>query len=187
MRSDRLILLALALLILTWSPAQGAIEVPLTDDAYVDSNSPTTNFGTSAFLLASSGRYWSFLRFDLGTLPFGVTGADVQRAQLKLWVDQLTAAGEFYVGDAADPWDETTVTFDTRPSVPSFVTDNEVTRRRTFVVIDVTIYVKNWLDGVQDNHGFALVTPGLTGVTLRFDSKENTGTAHEPVLAVELN
>ncbi|MGZ3512940.1 MAG: DNRLRE domain-containing protein, partial [Thermodesulfobacteriota bacterium] len=68
-----------------------AVEAILADDAYTYSGSKTTRYGAQAILSvrgAAGGTTLkkSFLKFDFSTLPAGTTGADVQKATLKLYV-----------------------------------------------------------------------------------------------------
>src|SRR5205807_1694087 len=64
------------------------------------------------------------------------------------------------------------------------VTGVPVSSVQTFVVIDVTQLIKDWLDGLPNN-GIALVG-NSTSLSAQFDSKENGNTSHESQLEVSL-
>src|SRR5262245_36465015 len=57
--------------------------------------------------------------------------------------------------------------------------------RHGFLIVDVTPAVRAWLDGALENHGLVL-SANPAGVSVEFDSKENTGTSHEPQLEITL-
>src|SRR5262249_59961728 len=57
--------------------------------------------------------------------------------------------------------------------------------RNTFVLVDLTDLVRDWLDRVLENNGVVL-QPNAAGIAVAFDSKENTGTSHEPQLEITL-
>src|SRR5262249_4102023 len=55
----------------------------------------------------------------------------------------------------------------------------------TFITIDVTRAVRDWVDGVTANEGLAIV-PGAGAVMVHFDSKESRTASHEPRLEIAL-
>src|SRR5205814_1868611 len=57
-----------------------------------------------------------------------------------------------------------------------------VSSESSFVVIDVTQVVKDWLNGVLPNNGIVLVPSAGSSVDTEFDSKEDKDTSHEPRL-----
>src|ERR1035441_3412029 len=72
-------------------------EITPSDDAYVNSAAPSTNYGSSASLNLSSGADTGFIRFDLTAVPARSTGASIAKATLKLYVHTVTTAGSFNV------------------------------------------------------------------------------------------
>jgi Collagen triple helix repeat (20 copies) len=178
-----MILLGTAALLLCPSPAL-AVQAILTDDAYTSPVSPNTNFGADQNVRVGVNPT-SFLRFDFSTLP-SVTGADVQKATLTIFVNHVATAGSFDVKLATSAWDEASITANTVPSltatsvpsVPVALTDTNA-----FLTIDVTDLVKGWLDTPASNFGVALV---FAGARFRFDSKENTASSHSAHLDVVL-
>src|SRR5205823_800477 len=119
--------------------------------------------------------------------PSPLTGADVDKASLILFVDGLGASGSIDVRQVTSAWDEGTISGTSEPTIGSTVTTFTPTAARKFVVIDITTLVQAWLDTPTTNHGIALAptTPG-GGVSVSFDSKENGQTSHDPALEVTL-
>jgi Collagen triple helix repeat (20 copies) len=172
------------------SPARAALAT-LTDDAYTSGAQRTQNFGSAPVLtLQGPGPATArvYLRFDLSTLPAGTRGPDVGRALLRLWVNSVTKGGMFDVHTVKGGWTEGAITAATAPppgrdevtGVPVTLRD-----RNTFVLVDLTDLVRDWLDRVLENNGVVL-QPNAAGIAVAFDSKENTGTSHEPQLEITL-
>jgi hypothetical protein len=179
--------IALTLVVLPSSAA----SVILTDDAHVASAQRTQNFGGAASLsLQGPGAAATrvYLRFDLSSLPAGTRGVDVGRATLRLWVNQVTKGGMLDVFTVKGGWTEGAITFAAAPpqgrdeliGVPITTRD-----RNTFLLVDLTDLVRDWLDRVLENNGIVLV-PNAAGIGVQFDSKENTATSHEPQLEIAL-
>ena len=95
-----------------------------TDDAYVDSAAPNTNFGASLNLYAgdrtpaAGGTCWSFVQFDLGALPPGV---EILNAEL--WLQQHEKYGSPTVQVTVDchhvvapGWSEAAITWNAPPA-----------------------------------------------------------------------
>lgn len=159
----------------------------LKDDAYTQTSTPNQNFGGNANLRVASG-ITSHLKFDLATLPSGITGSDISKVTLRLWVNTVTTAGSFDVRRVIGVWNEGTVTSSTAPTLGSIdATGVAITVQddASFVTVDLTPLVRDWLDGMLANNGFALVANAST-TNIRFDSKENGQTSHEPKLEVIL-
>lgn len=163
-----------------------AVELRLTDDARTSSATTAQrdqNFGTNANLRVHSTAN-SYIKFDFSTLPAGMAGSDVAKATLKLWADSLTAAGSFDVRRVNAAWTEENITWNNQPTPGATDGTGTVGEVFSFIVVDVTQLVKDWLDGVQANYGLALVALGSTDVT--FDSKEDPQRGHEPQLELVL-
>lgn len=159
-------------------------DPPVSDDAYIDFNNPASNFGSSGRLLADQSRFQVYVKFDLDAAPPVGT---LVRADLYFWVDAHLGSGEFLVGAVLDPWDEETVTATAPPTFAAVLTSPTVSEGESFVVTEVTAFVQDWLDGTTDNNGFILEIPAPTVLTMRLDSKENTGTGHEPKLLIHMD
>jgi hypothetical protein len=165
-----------------------ALQVTLTDDAFTNSAQPNATSGTNAQLFVSGTRN-SYLKFDLSTLPGGTQGIAIQRAILKLWVNQVTTAGAFDVYPVSGVWTEEALTANGAPPVgPVAVAGVSVATTQTgmFVPVDITALVRGWRESPSSNQGIALL-PAPGGISIRVDSKENTGTSHGPQLDVVFN
>jgi len=168
-----------------------AVLARLTDDAHVSLSARTSNFGSAPTLLVqgpgpSAGT--TYVRFDLTTLPAGTGGANVVRAVLRLWISRVVRGGMLDLHSVRASWSEETLTAANAPGLdPGEVTGITVSPpdRYRFLIVDVTPLVRRWLDGALENHGLAL-TANAAGVAVEFDSKENTGTSHEPELEITL-
>jgi len=170
---------ALALAALMLSPGRAlAVQAVLTDDAYTSMSAPTSNFGTSGDLLINASQR-TFLRFDFSTLP-SVTGADVRKATLTVFLSSVSAAGSFSVKLVTGAWDEGTITQNTiPPKVATTIPSIHVltTDAGSFATIDITSLVQGWLDTPASNFGLALVPVDSLQITL--NSKENTAESHQ--------
>jgi hypothetical protein len=168
-------------------PQARAADAPLKADAYVTSAMPNQNNGTATTIRVATGIN-ALLRFDLSTLPAGTTGADIARANLRLAVNGAPTAGSINVRAILVAWPETSVAFNNAPALgsiyyaafPIIAQDAD-----NFVWIDVTTLVRDWVNGTLANNGLALVANTST-VNVRFDSRENQQTSHQPSLDVIL-
>ena len=129
--------------------------------------------------------YRGFARFDLSALP---SGLPVTKASLRLWPNLVTTEGNIDVVAILDPWEEATLTAITAPSLSQPVTDFTVRKAdlKTYVNVDITELVKDWVSQAIPNHGLALLGQPGTPVNARFDSKENLQTSHPMELEVML-
>ena len=87
-------------------------------DASVYSGSPAKNFASDPTLVAdNSPKTKTFMRFDVT----GLTGAPIA-VRLRVWVTNASSNGP-EVRPLTSPWEESTVTYTTRPSVGGVVAD----------------------------------------------------------------
>ena len=185
-------LLLSAMLLLLPSLSFG-LQALLADDSYTSSSSGASNFGKRINLLVQgspggpSGKR-SFLKFDLSELPDGTTGSHVGKATLRLFVNKVTKAGSFDVVRVAGDWDESSITDNTAPAPGSVEAEGvsvEVEDVNSYIKVDLTNLVKDWMDGVVANNGIAIV-PNMEGIDVSFDSKENKASSHEASLSIAL-
>ena len=168
-----------------------AVEATLTDDAYTSSGSATRNFGATSSVLVTgpitnAKAATGFLKFDLSSLPAGTPSGEVVEAILRLWVNRVSAPGSFNVYQVAGPWTEEGITKASTPPLGTVeATAVPVTSVSSFVTVDLTDLVKDWIDGVVPNDGIALA-PSTDAISVQFDSKENTTSSHEPKLEITL-
>jgi hypothetical protein len=171
-----------------------AYEATLSDDASTIANAPAENTGLQEVISVrlpanAAKRRVGYVKFDLaGTTPAGITGAQVARANLRLFVQDVKAAGSFDVVRVLSAWTEDNISAGNAPALGAAVVSGvriTTAAPRTFITIDVTAAVRDWLNGVSPNNGLALV-PAAVGTSVAFDSKESTTTSHEAVLDIVL-
>ena len=167
-------------------------EAFLTDDATLIAAQPTGAKGWSQTTLRVIGPAGdravkeTFLKFDLSTLPPGITGSNIVKATLVLGVDKVVGNGSFDVATVGGTWNESTVSWATAPPIIGVEVTGVVPAQNQFVTVDLTELVKDWVDGVIGNNGIALV-PNGSRVNVEFDSKENRRTGHQARLIVDTN
>jgi hypothetical protein len=172
-----------AVILLGWLSAAYAQVTP-TDDAYVNSAAPTTNYGAAATLNLQSAADTSFIRFDLTSVPAAYSGASIAKATLKLYVNTVTTGGSFNVDLVNGTWAEKTITYNLQPAIGAAIDSSiplTTASKGAFIEIDITPAVADWLNG-SPNDGIALVANSPLVAT--FDSKENVGASHPPEIDI---
>ncbi len=155
-----------------------------SDDSYVNSAAPTTNYGSAKTLDLSSAADTIFIRFDLTAVPSGYTGSSIAKATLKLYVDSVTKAGSFNVDLVNGTWTEKTIDYSNEPALGATIAASvplTTTNKLDYVEVDITPAVVDWLNGTA-NDGIALVANSPLVAT--FDSKEATTTSHPAELDI---
>jgi hypothetical protein len=183
-------------------PRAGAVEALLLQDTYVDNGTTggkpppnASNYGSGMDLrvFKGNGRLGrAFLKFSLATLPPGTVASDVTHARLRFWVNSnSTVAGSIALSPVTAAWDEYTLKDNTTGSLTfgaPKLSELPVTSVSNFVSIDVTDWVKRWLDGSLVNEGIEVeASTTTTLLNLAFDSKESNQTSHEPRLEIALS
>ena len=164
----------------------------LTDDAHTSPNAQlqaANHDGNGSEMIVAgraAGQATAYVKFSVTSgLPDGTTEEQVAKATLKLYVSGLSVASALTVARVTGAWTEHSLTPDTvltlTPEVPGIV----LTRAQTFVTIDLTQLVRDWISGRQPNDGLALVAAS-DGSFISFDTKESPFTSHEPALEIAL-
>ncbi|MGA2961835.1 MAG: DNRLRE domain-containing protein [Candidatus Korobacteraceae bacterium] len=176
--------IATLLLLVSAASAQSA---PPVGDTIVDSSNPSTNFGSAPNLAVGSGQS-SLIQFDLSVLPAGLTASQISKASLRLFVNDVITSGGIDVSPVTSAWSESAVTYNTAPTVGAPVVSNvPVSTTNTFLVIDITSTVQQWITSPAQNFGVEITNAAAQpSTTVLFDSKESTLTSHEPELEIEL-
>jgi hypothetical protein len=178
----------------------------VTDDAFVSTNSTTqlVNLNGQGIVLvvagssatvgsAQVGTTKAYIKFQLqSSLPPNVAAANVQKATLKLFLSPATSpSGTIDIYPVTSAWTESTLNPSSPPAIAStaFATGVAVGKANSFLVVDVTQLVKEWLNGPSNggiaNDGIALVGDTSSSYVV-FDSKEGIVTSHEPRLEIVL-
>lgn len=167
----------------------GGGDSVLAGDSYISPTSLTKNNGAAATLKLRGDGSLVLLKFDLVGVPLGTTGAQIESARIGIFINKVSASGAFDVRRVTSGWNELTVTGLTAPTLGA--TDAAAVQvgasdKLEFITIDVTQLVRDWVDGVQQNHGVALATVAGSPINIEIDSKENAKTAHEPSLQLQI-
>jgi hypothetical protein len=162
-----------------------AQSVPLTQDSYFIPGSGT-NFGTATTInVGGPNATKALAQFDLSVLPAGTVSTSIAKATLTLFVNKLGAGGAINFSEATGNWAELTVSGVGSPTAgTSIKTGVTVAASNSYLAVDVTQAVKDWLSGTT-NRGF-IITPNDGTVNVAFDSKESTTTSHPATLAITL-
>jgi hypothetical protein len=162
--------------------------LPTLGDSFFASGS-ASNFGTSPTInVGGAGAYEGLIQFDTSALPSVITGASVEKASLTLFVSKVGTAGAVNINAANGAWTESAVNGSNAPSLGMSVASAVlVTTADSYITVDATALVKDWLDGVITNSGIILtVDPSSPGTSVFFDSKESSSTSHPAFLQVIL-
>src|SRR5262245_46067775 len=91
------------------APSSFAHSLNVAVDAYVSSSSPGSHFGsvTTVQVKNTGATLRAFVRFDLSSLS---SGAPIDKASLRLWVQNLGTAGTIDIVPVLSAWQESTIT-----------------------------------------------------------------------------
>lgn len=190
-----------------WRTASGYSSLLTTDtisanmDSYMYELNPTTNYGSSTAIIVGYGtggqRYHSIVSFDLSTIT-SLQNHQITSAVLKLRC--LSDNGqnlEMQVYSVYASWAEMEVTWNQRLSGVlwnEFGGDKGKMAGRvhmvsgsSFIYVDVTDVVRDWVKNRYDNYGFLLiplyVTASIYPTSFVFQAIEHVGT-NEPKLVI---
>lgn len=190
---------ALAVTEYTGTPDQAADEIfesgtftlKASQDAYVDSSNPDTNYGSEEELYIRSTigtlKQLTFMEFDLGALPAGLTIENVYLCLAQTAYSAIGYSGK--VVAASGSWDEDTVTWNTMPDInwPSETDYSDLvplSRKKTQQIL-LNAAGKSAVETVYGSAGtitLALEKNDATGdAWMKFDSRQG---ANAPYLKV---
>jgi hypothetical protein len=174
----RVLLLAVSLVSLLH-----AADPALVGDVYISSGSSGSNFnsGVAAQKLVISSGNTALVQFDLSSYP---TNSVVSAAYLRLFQDQVTTGGTLSFALVTQPWNENSVTYNTRPNIGMPFATAATGTVNTYVLVNVTTQVQNWITTPSSNNGLAIT--GVTNTTVSLDTKENTATSHPAALLIDI-
>ena len=170
----------------TWlaGSARGSTQtLYATQDCYVRSTDPNTNYNTGYLYVGSlplPRDYVTFIKFDVSTIPAGST---INSATLSF---ACTTNGNydyefFNVYELSSSWTETGATWNNGPSwwtTPYSQIYGGDPGTPVWLDWDVTDLVDDWVNGSRTNYGFAVMMQGnfFQGLNARleFHSSENT-------------
>jgi len=180
----------LPLAVMCMAVTAAEIELNPIMDTYVYAVHPDSVLGNHPnFSIISDGPTPDAMPLIQFEFPPDMMGKTVQEATLYLYVlDNLNfAQGELEVLQAADPWDEGTVTWNSRPGEERTFASHALLPSHTgeWFQADVTLIVQHWLLGVFPNYGFYIGASDQGKlVTAGFASREHADADLHPRLHV---
>jgi hypothetical protein len=152
-------------------PPTGTATVTPTADAYVNSSSPSTNYGSSSQLrVDGSPVVKSYLRFAVQ----GLSGP-VVKATLRVYANSSLSGGYSAYRVADNAWSERTINAGNAPPLSSLIGTSGQVAAGTWTSVDVTSYVTG-------NGTFSLALASTNATALSLASRES---ANAPRLVVE--
>jgi hypothetical protein len=177
-RTKKLIVLVLGLVLVsslsikTVNAQAGQITLNVTDDTYVDSSNPNSNYGGQKYLQIENWQYVGtsyhcivWLKFDLSSVP---SGAVVNMATLQLYTESVSETYNVHAYSCSDnSWTELTITYANMPSISSPSMDlqavGSASQWYNWSVVDAVKNALNSnseavtivLDDPSSSHGFA--------------------------------
>ncbi|KJV06324.1 DNRLRE domain-containing protein [Methylocucumis oryzae] len=151
-----------------------------------DSHIASANAGT-AIGISISPTSKGLLKFDLAALPEGITGKDIAKATLVFFAKTVAASGKIQASPVLDAWDEATITTALAPKIGAPIDKSAIINRgNTYVALDVTQLVLDWVDNPISNNGLALAPLASSTTTFTLDSKEAIQTSHAAFIDITL-
>jgi hypothetical protein len=100
------LLLVLIIFLLLWVPSIQAHTVHVANDTYNNSGMANSVNGMSdnIFIRDANGIRQGYARSDLTTSPSGITGADIKKATLCLFVNDVNSAGNIDIHRVTAAW-----------------------------------------------------------------------------------
>ncbi len=163
-----------ALSVLCMSVRAAELELPLTDDAWINGNAATTNYGAATTLnVHNYGPKFSLVRFDAST----IAGKTVTKARLTIFVGSVGAPGQLTIYPVVSSWNEGTVTWTLQPPTEANAVasiDLTTAMGGSVFAIDVTSVAQRWASGALADAGFLLAT--VSPIKAVLQSKERVPT-----------
>jgi len=157
---------------ITLIPSSAATTTTLKPvvDAYVKSDSPSTNYGTGTTIrVDGSPTVNSYVRFNVANLS-GITSA-----KLRIYANTASPAGITAKTVANDSWSETDLTYNNAPAMGTSLGTSAAVTSTTWISFDVTSYVTG-----NGTFSFGVSTPGSTAISL--GSRESGANAPQLVI-----
>jgi hypothetical protein len=162
-------------------------------DANIWIGVPNTNLGNYEYLTVNEAPFDPSLLQNFGLIEFdlsSLTGSSVVSAKLTLFQEFTDAAGAvFDLFRNTSPWDEHTVTWNTRPSIDS---TRVASLQLDFIPSiyrdwDVTAVVQGWVSGLYPNYGLTIARTDASNPLAWFASSDHAVAADRPMLTLEIS
>ena len=190
MRRPKALIGVLTTLLCLGTGVAHAITLHVTDDTFIQKESPNVQSGSVASLQVDNRNlnkeHITYALFDLSLVP---SDAVLDKAVLRFFVNKVTQAGTMQILVVTRPWAEKTLTWNTASPAsaadPAVKTSIVQADADSYITIDITHVVQQWVNDPQTNLGLALrgESPALN---IALDSKESTSTSHPMELEVVL-
>ncbi len=157
----------------TPTPGSGSLTVTAGADTYVNSASPTSNYGSNTALRvdASPDELRSYIKFNVQGLPGPVT-----KATLRIFANSGSSTGISVRSVADTAWDEMAMTYSSAPAMSTSITGSSgAFTLGTWVSIDITPLVQG--NGVVS---IAVTTTSSTQINLA--SRESGANAPQLII-----
>ena len=145
------------------------IQLPLTDDAWVNGNNTTTNFGDQTTVFVHNfGPKEGLIKFDTSS----IAGQNVTSATLKLFIASIRTEGQLSLYAVNGDWTEDTVTWANQPGFGDMLAGIVLNpgNAGSTVELPLDLVVSQWADGSRPNFGIQLVT--TAGIRTFIGAKE---------------
>lgn len=153
-------------------PASSGFTFVPSADTYVDSSSPSANYGSLTTLRGDgSPVVSSYLRFDVQGLSGTAT-----RATLRIFANSASSGGYEIRSVNDNAWTESTLTYNSAPTVGSSLGSSGSFNAGVWTSVDITPYIAG-----NGTYNLTLTVPGSTAIS--FASREAGNNA--PQLVVE--
>jgi hypothetical protein len=133
--------------------------LPVQADTWINQSLPSNNYGSDTILSVDGGSsaHHALLKFDTSSLPSSLV---VISASLELYseinlLNAPEAATDIYADAVIGPWDETTVTWNSKPLTQT-MGDPASAYAIGWMRWDVSNIVRGWYSGTISNHGIQL-------------------------------
>jgi hypothetical protein len=169
-----------------------AATAPIAADSYISSKNPYHRHGAAKTLFVGD-RNSTLLRFNILSLPNGVTGSQISKATLRVWVRSTNQQdGSLSLWAVSDNWNEALVNFTNAPNIgnPGYLIAEASTSTGTgWLTIDVTTWFRELLDNPSETPAAILINPSQSSpsLLLKLDSRENVGSGHGAWIDVVLS
>ena len=115
----------------------------------------------------------SYLSFSLANVPNSLEGQDIEKAVLRLWLEEVSRGGSLKLEVIETTWNESNARYGSLP-ITSFSKKIRVNKsqQKNFIYVDLTEVVRIWIDNPASNFGVALL-PDKNKFFGTFSSKES--------------
>jgi len=180
-----------------WDSTEGEWIFNATNDSYVNQKTPSVNYSSESYLEVSNNygnnssdwQHYLLIKFNLSAIP-SVT--NITQSQLYLYYydydENDTVDRNLSIRRITDSWNESTVTWDNRPTNSSENTSNSIIPSSFgWMTWDVLSDVQDYVKGTNENYGWQIMDlkywGGFDIPTTKFKSKE-TQTNYTPYLKI---